>query len=176
MTRSVAAPHPLRSAVAAPLGALGQVLMCGVLLVGLPISPLTSWIISGNFAYMRDYVGTIRRSARMLAAIWDSRVMARNFTRMLEGGPARHRIEGSCTHCGQCCIDKTCVFLDMSPGPNGEARSACSIYGNWFFRTWLTCDEYPINAEDIEVYACPSFRAVPVQGLEGRRVIPIQRR
>ncbi|MFN9187618.1 MAG: hypothetical protein ACK5WG_13935, partial [Betaproteobacteria bacterium] len=68
------------------------------------------------------------------------------------------RIEGTCTHCGQCCTNKACVFVQF----DALGRSSCRIYDTAFWR-WLSCGSYPVSREDIEVYRCPSFRVIRIQ-------------
>jgi TPP-dependent indolepyruvate ferredoxin oxidoreductase alpha subunit len=68
------------------------------------------------------------------------------------------RIEGACTHCGQCCTNKACVFVQF----DALGRSSCRIYDTAFWR-WLSCGSYPVSREDIEVYRCPSFKVIRIQ-------------
>jgi hypothetical protein len=132
------------------------------------LSPLAVALISRRWQPLQRYVATVRQCARMLGAMHTRGVIYRNALRKLQGDAYRApHIEGECTHCGRCCIDRQCVFLDWRDG--GET-SSCTIYGSRFFR-WTSCGEYPITGEDIAVYACPSFRAVPAGT---QRVIPIR--
>lgn len=132
------------------------------------LSPVAVALISRRMRPLLHYLGTMQQCARMLRAMHSRGVIYRNALRKLQGERRGvHRIEGECTHCGRCCIDRQCVFLDWRDG--GE-KSACTIYGSRFFR-WTSCGEYPITGEDIAVYACPSFRAVPASS---PRVIPLR--
>jgi hypothetical protein len=127
----------------------------------LPLSPVASTVLSGDTRHIRQYNATLRICMRMLLALWRTHVIARNTERVLIGPHAmQERIEGSCTHCGRCCVDKTCVFLDWDE----QGRSQCSIYNNWFWKL-TSCGSYPVNAHSIEVYGCPSFRAVQVRAV-----------
>ncbi len=117
-------------------------------------------LISGSRGYLTRYPGTMKRCAEMVPALWKSHVIARNIERVLS--PGRHRsepgIQGSCTHCGRCCVDRKCVFL----GWTQDGQSRCGIYSNWFWKM-TSCGSYPVDGQSIDVYACPSFKTIPVK-------------
>jgi hypothetical protein len=87
----------------------------------------------------------------------------------LREGPAQHYFEdvmgrasavpaeiaGSCVQCGNCCMDKRCVFLE----PIDDGRYQCGIYHSPF-RRLSNCGSFPLNAHDISRYACPSYHVV----------------
>lgn len=156
------------------LGRVVQALLLSLIWVGLPISPLFVSAFALDLSYMRNYRQTIRQLARQLRAMAKAEVIARRFYNEKRAAQQSisWKIEGECTHCGQCCLFQTCVFLAQDEA----GGSRCSIYGNWFFRT-LTCAEYPMTKDDIELYECPSFRAEPIrepaQVRLGRHVIPV---
>ena len=145
-----------------------EVGLLSVAAVLLPLLPLATSLVSADPGYLRRYGGTMRTCAHMLRAMARKRVIGRNLHRILRGSVDSERIEGHCVHCGNCCIDRKCVFVRVDT----SGRSSCSIYGSRTFAA-LSCGQYPINAADIAVYACPTFRASPAQG-GGRRVIPIR--
>ncbi len=145
-----------------------EVGLLSVAAVLLPLLPLAATLASADPGYLRRYGGTMRICAHMLRAMARKRVIGRNLRRILHGSVDSGRIEGHCVHCGNCCIDRKCVFVRV----DANGRSSCSIYGSRTFAA-LSCGQYPINAADIAVYACPTFRALPAQG-GGRRVIPIR--
>jgi len=163
---------------------LGRVIERAVLAflwVTLPLSPPVLSIISGDTRHMRYWGATLRQSAMMLRSMARAEVIARRIASSAARETrerAAWRIAGECSHCGNCCLDRSCVFLSY----DGQGHSRCSIYGNWFFRR-LTCGGYPITREDIELYDCPSFRALPREqagaastgsvALPSGRIIPI---
>jgi hypothetical protein len=128
----------------------------------LPVSPVASSVLSGDLRHVRQYRATLSVCLRMIGALWRTHVVARNLERVLRVALGAHfeaeRIEGTCTHCGRCCVDKSCVFLTW----DDAGRSRCSIYNNWFWKL-TSCGNYPVNAHSIAVYGCPSFRAVPIR-------------
>jgi hypothetical protein len=89
----------------------------------------------------------------------------------LREGPAQHYFEdvlgrakavpaditGSCVQCGNCCMDKRCMFLE----PMAEGRYQCGIYHS-AFRRLSNCGSFPLNAYDIERYACPSYKVIEI--------------
>ena len=131
-----------------------------VLYIGLPLSPVAVMLISGSREHLSQYRRTLRCCADMVPALWQSHVIARNIERVLSP-KAQHpdrAIQGSCTHCGRCCIDRKCVFLDWTP----DGQSRCGIYRNWFWKL-TSCGTYPVDGQSIDVYECPSFRTIPLK-------------
>lgn len=125
----------------------------------LPMAPLTCALLSGRARYLQHYRGTLTRSTQCLLALWRARVISRNLQRKLaRRKDTTESIEGSCTHCGRCCVNRSCVFL----GWRDDGRSQCSIYDNWFWKL-TSCGSYPLDAPSIETYGCPSFKAVSIK-------------
>ena len=125
----------------------------------LPLAPFTCVLLSGRLQYLRQYRVTLVRSARYLFALGQARVISRNLRRRL--GPhdfSAGSIEGSCTHCGRCCVNSSCVFL----GWHEDGGSHCTIYNNWFWKM-TSCGSYPVDAQSIDTYGCPSFKSVPIK-------------
>ena len=141
-----------------------EIVVLGVMALGLPLAPLISALIARDHRYLLRYASTLTQCAQMLREMLRVHVISRMLMRRwsLLSTPQEDRgatrIVGDCTHCGKCCINKSCVYLQVSD--NGESR--CGIYKNWFWKR-LTCGDYPISGEEISVYACPSFRAVSVK-------------
>jgi hypothetical protein len=162
--------HPSMQA----LGRVVETIALSMMWLMLPLAPLMASVIARDLSYARDFRATMRQSARHLQAMGRAEVIARRFYNEKRAAQQNisHRIEGDCSHCGQCCLYQQCVFLDQ----DANGRSACRIYGNWFFG-FLACAEYPMTKDDIELYECPSFQAVErAESLSlpfGRKVIPI---
>ena len=62
------------------------------------------------------------------------------------------QISGSCTQCGNCCLNKQCAFLE----PISDGKFQCGVY-NSPFRKFSNCGAFPISGEDIERYDCPGY-------------------
>ena len=61
-------------------------------------------------------------------------------------------IEGSCVKCGNCCLNKRCIFLEQT----NETEFHCGIYTSPL-RNFSNCNSFPLNAKDIARYECPSY-------------------
>jgi hypothetical protein len=134
----------------------------------LPVWPLVAALVARDASYALRYAVTLPQVVRHIRGA----VRGRSVSRYIVLKLVPHRLEpqqvsGSCTHCGNCCLYRGCVYLAY----DGQGRSACRIYGG---RVWkmLSCGEYPANAREIDLYACPSFTASPAPG-GSARVIPI---
>ena len=156
------------------LGRVVETILLSVMWIGLPVSPVVVSLLAWDRAYVRNYRQTIGQLARTLQAMAKAEVIARRFyseKRAAEQSTS-WKIEGECSHCGECCLFQACVFLDRDE----QGHSRCRIYGNWFFRQ-LTCADYPISKGDTDLYACPSFRAEPIPQVAkvrlGRHAIPV---
>ncbi|GEM_PF-3293933 len=140
-----------------------ELLVLGTMFVGLPLAPLLMAALSGRLADAIEYRRSLRLAFRHVAEMYRSGATSR-YVRWRASGrqPSRlapdERIEGTCTHCGQCCTNKACVFVQF----DALGRSSCRIYDTAFWR-WLSCGSYPVSREDIEVYRCPSFRVIRIQ-------------
>lgn len=138
----------------------------------LPVWPVLAAVILRDAEYLRRYRATLARMKRHLLAIWHtrpvSRMMARRLTPPLRRAP--EGIVGNCTHCGRCCLDGACVFLDF----DDQGRSNCRIYGQRLWKMlFANCARYPIDGQEIAQYGCPGYTAVPGLQAGPRRVIPI---
>ena len=61
-------------------------------------------------------------------------------------------VYGECVQCGNCCLNKQCAFLEPIDG----AKFQCGIYGS-YLRRFSNCGSFPLHAQDIERYQCPSY-------------------
>jgi hypothetical protein len=152
-----------------------DIVVLGVMWLFLPLAPLVCALIAWDKRYALRYISTMTQCVQMLREMMRAQVISRVLVRRVSQRLSQHlgvfavenksaenkreeRIEGECTHCGKCCINKSCVYLQV--GESGESR--CGIYNNWFWKQ-LTCGEYPISGEEIAIYDCPSFQAIPVK-------------
>jgi len=84
----------------------------------------------------------------------------------LKEGPAQHyfhdvmgrslgvpqEIRGHCVQCGNCCMERRCVFLEYV----GNDKYQCGIYSSPF-RKLSNCGSFPLSQWDIDRYDCPSY-------------------
>jgi hypothetical protein len=139
-----------------------QALIIGIMAITLPLSPFVCALLGSDWRYATRYVQTLSRCARMIRQMVKANVVARRITLELSRRttPDEH-VVGACTHCGQCCIHQSCVFLEFD-GEGTSRTSRCAVYNNWFWKR-TSCGSYPISGQEIEVYDCPSFQAVPIK-------------
>jgi hypothetical protein len=132
----------------------------------LPVLPLAAAAAAREPAFARRYGSTLAQLTRHIRATWRGRSISRMLVQRFTPASLREprRILGSCTHCGNCCLFRSCVFLRF----DAQGQSRCRIYGG---RLWkhLSCGSYPLDAREIELYACPSFKAVASR----YRVVPL---
>jgi len=61
-------------------------------------------------------------------------------------------VYGECVQCGNCCLNRQCAFLK----PIADGKFQCGIYGS-YLRRFSNCGSFPLHAQDIERYQCPSY-------------------
>ena len=61
-------------------------------------------------------------------------------------------VHGECVQCGNCCLNKRCAFLEAIEA----GKYQCGIYGT-YLRRFSNCGSFPLHAQDIERYQCPSY-------------------
>jgi hypothetical protein len=137
----------------------------------LPLLPFAACAVGRDWSYLRRYPQTVGRIASHIAATWSSDAVSRAWVLRFDPSAkaAASRVVGSCTHCGNCCLHKRCVFLGFDAG----GRSFCRIYAGKVWRH-LPCGAYPVSQTDIDLYACPSFHTLPEPAPARQRVIPIR--
>jgi hypothetical protein len=136
----------------------------------LPVWPLVGLVITRDSAWLRRYPRTLGAVMRHLRALWRAHAIERvllprfGVSKLEQSGT----ITGECTHCGNCCLHRGCIFLSF----DAQGRSSCQIYGS---RLWeaLACGDYPMDRMDIALYRCPSFTVVPSPGSVDAKIIPI---
>ena len=123
----------------------------------LPIWPFLMAIAFSKYKFIFNYRATLKALVIYFEA--------------LKAGPIEHylldvaavksvipaNIQGTCIKCGNCCLDKKCVFLEQE----SENEYICGIYSSPL-RKFSNCNSFPLDARDIERYSCPSFSVVPV--------------
>jgi hypothetical protein len=136
----------------------------------LPVWPFVGLAITRDIAWLRRYPRTLGAVMRHLEALWRAHAIERVLLpRFGVSRPAQSgTITGECTHCGNCCLNRSCIFLSY----DAQGRSSCQIYGS---RLWegLACGDYPVDRMDIALYRCPSFTVVSSPGSIDAKVIPI---
>jgi len=138
----------------------------------LPVWPILAAIVLRNGDYVRRYRITVERLIGHIRAVWGTRAISRMVSRglMPAARAVPERVVGNCTHCGRCCLDLACVFLEFDE----DKRSRCAIYGTWLWKImFANCGRYPVDGQEIVLYGCPGFNSVPDPAAGPRRIIPI---
>ncbi len=122
-----------------------------------PVMPLVLSCLFLDRKYVRDY------------RLWMGRLKVH--VHELSQGPVQHyladvlmkhqnipvQIQGECIQCGNCCLNKKCAFLVKVE----EEKYQCGIYSSRL-RKFSNCNSFPLHAQDIERYSCPSFSVVSI--------------
>ena len=148
-------------------------LFAGIFLT-LPLWPPMLTIMTGQMKHTRRYFRTIRKGFTHLHALIKMRAVHRYFSG--EGNkPVQQAVEnigGFCIRCGQCCLERRCMFLEKQ----NDKEYLCGIYGTWL-REHTHCGAYPINQTDIDLYKCPTYfviKPVPSSPAAQRSPAPTQ--
>ena len=122
----------------------------------LPLLPLVATALFMRWSFVRRYADTLRRMRVHLQAMRRG-PLQHYFSDVLGRAPqVPQEIQGSCVQCGNCCMERQCVFLE----PLADGKFQCGIYhSHW--RRFSNCGSFPLNQRDIDRYACPSYFVVP---------------
>ena len=124
----------------------------------IPVSPLLMFLLFWKKKFILEYSSSVKKMRIHLEAISQGPVLHFLEDVFLRNKNIPVQIQGSCVQCGNCCLEKKCFFLE----PVGEDKFQCCIYDSTW-RRFSNCNSYPLHAEDIERYNCPSFSVVPVR-------------
>jgi hypothetical protein len=133
-------------------------LLAGFMGLLLPFSPFVASAIAKDLSYTRSYFKTIAKAARHLHGQVKSRAFSRYLLYGFDAPPNPEKVVGECTHCGNCCLHRSCIYLDWS----ASGESLCLIYSQPFWKK-LACGRYPESRHDIDRYTCPSFNTEPAK-------------
>jgi hypothetical protein len=120
----------------------------------LPLMPLLATILFMRGKYVLEYRATLRKVRIHIAALKEGPAQHYFHDVMGRGSDVPQEIHGECVQCGNCCMERRCVFLE----PTGQDKYQCGIYHSPF-RKLSNCGSFPLNQWDIDRYACPSYTA-----------------
>ena len=133
----------------------------GCLYLSLPLMPLLASIAFLRSKYLLEYPSTVRKLLVHIRALREGPVSHFFGDVMGNVSAVPANIQGHCVKCGNCCMDRRCVFLEKT----AEMEYVCGIYHSPF-RRFSNCGSFPLNQHDIERYACPSYfvvESVPIR-------------
>lgn len=127
----------------------------GSLYLLLPLLPLLASVVYGRSKYVMEYPRTLKKMLVHLQALSEGPVL--HYLQDVAGRQSSipAEIRGACTQCGNCCLDKRCVFLEQT----ADEKYICGIYHSPL-RRYSNCGSFPLSAHDIERYACPGYTVV----------------
>ncbi len=127
----------------------------GGLYILLPLLPVLSSLIFLKRKYVSEYRTTIKKFVVHLEALREGSVSyyISNLFNLVSEAPVE--IGGSCVRCGECCMNKRCVFLEQI----NEKEYQCGVYHSPL-RKFSNCGAYPVSQRDIDRYACPSYYVI----------------
>ncbi|RYU62482.1 hypothetical protein EWI61_03100 [Methylolobus aquaticus] len=147
-------PQPTLDAGTTRTAAILDWLLASMMGLMLPLAPIAASVIARDGSYLRRYGATMAKAAGHLRGQVKSRAFSRYLLYDANATSTSDTVVGQCTHCGNCCLHRRCIYLDWSPA--GDSR--CRIYNSAFWKA-LACSRYPESRQDIALYACPSFSA-----------------
>jgi hypothetical protein len=130
----------------------------------MPVLPVAMALLFWKKEYLFNYKQTLDKLKIHLSAISQG-PMQHYFEDILRfNTDICELIQGHCSQCGNCCLNRQCVFLEQS----GDDQFICGIYSSPL-RQFSNCGSFPINGHDIERYKCPTYKVMtpyPVQYLK----------
>lgn len=130
----------------------------------LPIGPILLALATGKLSFVRRYPTTVRKSITHMRQLIATEAFVRFFSgRGHQPEADVAAIGGHCNRCGNCCLDRKCMFLEV----DGEDRVACGIFGTTL-RSLGNCGDYPGSQYEIDLYECPTYYVIPVSQLKAR--------
>ena len=126
--------------------------LCQVLI---PVMPLIMSVLLLDMKYIRQYKTYTAKFQRHFNALKQGPVQHYLSDVLMKYQDIPVTIEGECIQCGNCCLNKQCAFLE----PVGDDKYQCGIYTSTL-RRYSNCNSFPLHAQDIERYACPSYKVV----------------
>jgi hypothetical protein len=121
----------------------------------LPVLPLLAAMAFLRWRFVRHYPTTLRKMWLHLEAMRQGPLQHFLGDVLGRASAVPAEIHGSCVRCGNCCMERRCVFLEQVE----DDKYQCGIYSS-VWRRFSNCGSYPLNQHDIDRYACPSYYAV----------------
>ncbi len=122
----------------------------------LPLWPILMGLAFSKYRFILNYRSTLRSLIIYFKALKEGPIEHYLLDVVSVKNAIPANIQGSCIKCGNCCLDKKCIFLEQT----SEHEYICGIYSSPL-RKFSNCNSFPLNARDIERYSCPSFTVLP---------------
>ncbi|WP_297721096.1 hypothetical protein [Limnohabitans sp. Rim8] len=131
-------------------------LVLSVLLL-FPLLPIVAALAFWQKHFLLNYFQTLKKIWRHLQAMCEGPAIHYFADVMGRASQVPEVMGGSCVQCGNCCMNKRCMFLQ----PIANDKFQCGIYSSPL-RRFSNCGSFPLNAYDIERYECPSYFVIPI--------------
>jgi len=135
---------------------LTRVLVFSLVLL-FPFLPLLATVVFWRFDFSRQYLHTLKKIWCHLQAMQEGPALHYFADVMGRASQVPEAMGGSCVQCGNCCMNRRCMFLQ----PIEDGKFQCGIYTSPL-RRFSNCGSFPLNAYDIERYECPSYFVIPI--------------
>lgn len=129
---------------------LSTIIIIGLILF-LPIIPILVYVLTQNSIHLRRYHQSMFLSIKHIFALIRNKSIIFFLKRKLKSDTQKYKIGGYCNNCGNCCLDKVCIFLEKK-----NNKYLCAIYDSPF-RKAFNCFNYPMNKNEINFYQCPTY-------------------
>ena len=140
---------------------LTRVLIFSLLLL-FPFLPFIASLVFLRRDFSSHYIYTLKKIWRHVQAMQEGPAIHDFADVMGRASQVPAVMGGSCVQCGNCCMNRRCMFL--KPVDNDQYQ--CGIYhSRW--RKFSNCGSFPLNAYDIERYECPSYFVIPLAVIKG---------
>lgn len=130
--------------------AVGFILQCMT-----PALPLIVALVFWKKEYLLNYMHSLKKIKIHVQAICDGPLQHYLENILFLNQKGIEPINGYCSQCGNCCLNRQCFFLEQSE----PDKYICGIY-NSPLRRFSNCGSFPINSHDIERYQCPTYRVI----------------
>jgi len=127
------------------------------LLLIFPLLPLFLALIFWQKEFLKNYRLTLQKIWLHLRAVREGPAVHYLADVMGRISQVPEVMGGECVKCGNCCMERRCMFLK----PMGNDQYECGIYHSPL-RRFSNCGSFPINAYDLERYQCPSYFVIPI--------------
>ena len=122
-----------------------------------PMLPFVAALAFWQKHFFINYFQTLKKIWRHMQAVREGPALHYFADVMGRASQVPEVMGGSCVQCGNCCMNKRCMFLQ----PIADDKFQCGIYSSPL-RRFSNCGSFPLNAYDIERYQCPSYFVIPI--------------
>ena len=129
--------------------------VCFILQCMTPILPLIAALVFWKKEYLLNYMHSLKKIKAHVQAICKGPLQHYFQNILFLNQKEIEPINGYCSQCGNCCLNRQCFFLEQSE----PDKYICGIY-NSPLRRFSNCGSFPINSHDIERYQCPTYRVI----------------